>query len=54
MLLHRLTGKQAKEGEAITEEEEWPEYKTEIEEIKNAGKQKTLTPVYSQLDRIYF
>lgn len=36
-----LTGKQAKQGEAIIEEEEWPEYKTEIEEIKNAGKQKT-------------
>ncbi len=44
-----LTGKQAKEGEAITEEEAWPEYKAEIEEIKNAGKQtaqiNTLQPV---------
>ncbi len=36
-----LTGKQAKTGEAITEEEAWTEYKTEIEEIKDAGKQKT-------------
>ena len=36
-----LTGKKAKAGEAITEEEEWSEYKTEIEEIKEAGKSKT-------------
>lgn len=36
-----LTGKQAKAGEAIMEEETWSEYKAEIEEIKNAGKQTT-------------
>ena len=38
-----LTGKAAKQGEAIIEEADWPEYQAEIEEIKNTGK--TRTPV---------
>jgi putative SOS response-associated peptidase YedK len=36
-----LTGKAAKQGEAVTEEVEWPEYQEEIKEIKNTGKTKT-------------
>ncbi len=36
-----LTGNQSKTGEEIIEEEIWSEYKVEIEEIKNTGKQRT-------------
>lgn len=37
-----LSGKQAKSGTAIIEEESWAEYKIEIQEIKDAGKSKAL------------
>jgi putative SOS response-associated peptidase YedK len=33
-----LTGKAAKQGEDVIKEEDWDEYKAEIEEIKNTGK----------------